>query len=173
MNPTLSLQSPTLSVSFIHIRDFSFCLFPPMLQFYLYQEAAMATWLSYLALTTKVLYSNLGQLTNGCWSQITRTMHTSALVASQYVRGALRQTGLLSRATASNSCRENIRLSQLCQDSIHTARQPKGGVFLLSFSTMITKLYDSISYIYISRANHIGDNSRPLSFLRFNQLSTT
>ncbi len=38
-------------------------------------------------------------------------------MVSQCVRGTLRQAGLLSRAIASDSCRENIGLSKLSPDS--------------------------------------------------------
>jgi hypothetical protein len=66
-------------------------------------------------------WNNLGQFTNGCLFRITRTLHTDdvwhtpALVFSQCVGvlkrlsgGTLRQTGLLCRATAWNSCRKTI-----------------------------------------------------------------
>jgi hypothetical protein len=74
--------------------------------------------------------NDLGQVTNVCLSRITRTMHTDyvwhtpTLVVSQCVRElkwsslwTLRQAGLLSRVTASNSCKKNIGLSKLSPDS--------------------------------------------------------
>jgi hypothetical protein len=77
----------------------------------------MAEWLCCLARATKVLCSNLGAI-----------RHTSALLASMWLvsvygelkwlsEGTLRQAGLLSRATASKSCRENIGLSKLSSNS--------------------------------------------------------
>ncbi len=79
-------------------------------------------------------WNDLGQVTNGCVSQITRTMHTDyvwhapALVSSMWLVSVYRelkwlsgwticQASLLSRATASNSCRTNIGLLKLFSDS--------------------------------------------------------
>ncbi len=99
----------------------------------------MGEWLCYFARTTKVLYSNLSvtghrmtlckSLTAvclgspGCYILITCDIHRLLWLVRVYGElkglsvGTLCQVGLLSTATASNSCRKNIELSKLSPDS--------------------------------------------------------
>jgi hypothetical protein len=112
----------------------------------------MADWFCFLSCTTKILCLNLdatrhgmtfGQVTNGCLSQITRKIHTDYLVhtpgllVSQCVRDAQvierMNSGLLSRATASNSCRENIGLSKLTSGSTLNSKVVERSGILSSF----------------------------------------
>jgi hypothetical protein len=59
-------------------------------------------------------------------------------MASQCVRGALRQTSLRSRATARNSCRKNIRLSKLSPDStLYCKVAERRGILSSSFQFRI------------------------------------
>jgi hypothetical protein len=84
--------------------------------------------------------NDLGQVVNGCLYRITGTMHidyvwrTSTLVSGIWSvsvygelkwlsRGTLHQAGLLSRATASNSCRKNIGLRNCLRTAPYTERR--------------------------------------------------
>ncbi len=58
--------------------------------------------------------------------------------------GTLRQAGLLSRATASNSCRKNIGLTTLSPDSALYRKVAEGrGILLLLSSSFTGKSVDS------------------------------
>ncbi len=102
-------------------------------------QAAMAEWLCCLARNIKVLCANFGatrhrmnldkSLVAVCLGSpgrcilITCDMHRPLRLVSVYgevkrLSGkTLHQVGLLSRATARNSCRKNIGLSKLSSDS--------------------------------------------------------
>jgi hypothetical protein len=81
--------------------------------------AVMVEWLCCLACTIKVRCSNRGA------TRYRMTLNNSGMTvclgspndAHWLSGGTLRQVGLLSRATASNSCRKNIGLSKLSPDS--------------------------------------------------------
>jgi hypothetical protein len=99
----------------------------------------MAEWLCCLPRTIKVLWSNLGatrrrmtldkSLTAVCLGSpkrcilITCDIHPTLWLVCVYgklkwlSRGTLRWKGVLSRATANNSCRKNLRLSKLAPNS--------------------------------------------------------
>jgi hypothetical protein len=119
-------------------------------------QAAMTKWLSCLARTTKVLWSNFviirhgmtldKSLTTVCIGSpercilITCDIHQSLWLVSVYgefkwsIGGTLRQVSLLSRATASNSCRKNIGLSKSSLDStLYRRVAERRGVFFLLF----------------------------------------
>jgi hypothetical protein len=123
-------------------------------------SAAMAECLGSLTGSNKVL----------CW-KIGATRHWMTLDKSLTAVGlgslgrTLRQAGLLSRATASNSCRENIGLLQLSSDSAYIAKYPKGQAFFL-FSFLIYQcqclsasiILIEISFPYVWSFNWIDEN---------------
>ncbi len=104
-----------------------------------FEEAARTEWLYCLACTTKLLCWNLGTTRHrmtldqsrtavclgspGRCILITCDIHWPLWLVSAYGEikwlsgGTLHQAGLVSKATASNSCRKNIGLKKLSPDS--------------------------------------------------------
>jgi hypothetical protein len=110
----------------------------------------MAEWVSCSARTTEVLRLNLGKSliavslgSPGRCILIMCDIHWPLWLVSLYgelkwLSGRnLRQAGLLSRAPASNSCRENIRLSKLSPDStLYRKVAERRGFLLLMWTSL-------------------------------------
>jgi hypothetical protein len=98
--------------------------------------ATMAEWLCCLACNTKVRSSNLGT------SRHRMTLNTS-----------LRQAGLLSRATTTNSCRKTIELSKLPPDStLHRKVAKRRGILLSNPQAVL----EFLTFWYPGRCPKLG-----------------
>ncbi len=132
-----------------------------------------------MACTTKVLCSNLRgtrhrmtldkSLTAVCLGSsgrcilITCDIHWLLWLVGVYEkvkrlnRGILRQAGFLSRATTSNSCRKNIRLTKLSSDrTVYRKVAERRGI--LSF--LLSLLMSNLNALYVRRTEYYHNISK-------------